>query len=365
MKDRERIDPLIIAHATVVDESRSKELEIVRDSIFDNLNMVGAMMQPFLPMLSDAIRNMKIVKQEETSAKHLFSGYGLLAAKCREIAALNYILDGDAQKYEAAQTRIAKLFDYREWLSRDSDYKLQTRFNLVTSGMMALINRQTAFVSEFEFPQTLEPRIHLVRRNPSHSSDFLVSMTNKYGITFEVSKSGLDYFHANESEKVHSNHPLFDGDIELVMDYFTALFDHYGLTLENYSEKDQVGRYRETLLQLFKWMVNAVDPVQDTVFSTELDVPDIKLRIELAAEQGRMSDGKGYFLIIKSKEVYLTLYVEVIGKETDIKYQSHSYPSTNARDYDTEMSRQMRMKRVLDGLRFHFVDGPEIISNLT
>lgn len=348
MNNGKRIDPLVMASALVLSENQQKDIHSVKRVVFDNLQMVGAMMQPVLPMFSSAIQQIKLIEKEETSVKSLFSGFGLLAAKCRETAALNFILDSDIEKYEKAQARLKELFDYSEHFCDQTEGTHNTQQQLIinSSSMVKLIEYCKSKDAEFRFDELDGKHTYISNGQQNGSYDFVTKFTNKYGITFDVSCKGIEYIHPNELKKAVSRFPFFKGDFELVVDYFNKLFAHYGFTLLDYTEKAHVEEHVELFEIIYNRML--IIPELESGSIRTMEVKKTGLFIQLVEEQYRKDEGSGYFMIFRSPDVHLSLHVDDKPSGITIKYQSHVYPKFTGWDHVSMMTSQIKMKQFIE-----------------
>lgn len=348
MNNGKRIDPLVMASALVLSENQQKDIHSVKHAVFDNLQMVGAMMQPVLPMFSNAIGQIKVMDGEEISVKHLFSGFGPLAAKCRDTSAVNYILDSDTEKYEKAQSRLKELFDYSEyfWDETQGTYNNSKQVNNIESAMIELIRYCKGKDSDFQFIELDGIQSDIVNEQRGDVKHFTTKFTNQYGISFEISHKGIKYFHPNEFRNASSGCTVFKGDLELIQDYFNKLFVHYGFTLLDYSEKNHVEEHIELFEIIYNRML--IIPEPESGSTRTLEVEKTGLFIQLVEEQGRKDEGSGYFMIFRSPDVYLSLRIDDTPSGITIKYQSHVYSKFTGWDYVSMMASQIEMKQFIE-----------------
>lgn len=344
MKKVERLDPLIVASALVLSEQQQKEVSLTKNVIIDNLLMIGAQMRPVLPMFSDVVQRMNVPVEQCISVKHLFSAFGPLAAKCREIATLNYILDSDTEKYEKAQSRLKELFDCSEHFCTEEDsYAKQKQLNDTIASMIELIRYCKQKDPDFQFIELNDTYSYIVHGQRVGARDFKTKFTNQYGISFEVSSNGIEYFHPNEFATAVTRYAVFKGDLELILDYFNKLFEHYNFILSNYTEEAEANEH-SGLFGLIYRFISTVDEKREGHRSIDLDGG--RLQIEYIKEQGRENEVPSYFLILRTSEVNLAMRVHHRPSGIVIQYQNHTYSCFKGWDHVSTMSRQIKMKEL-------------------
>lgn len=151
------------------------------------------------------------------NADTVFSGKSEFAIKCREHATMNYILDGDKDKYDQALQRVKHLFDYSEHFDKSPSEEAYKKYYHITQSFQAI---RDAFGPIWD----------------------ALKFVNEFGVSFELNeRRELRYQHPNDDVGILSaQSPVFEGDMKLLEDKLIELCEQFGLSYTDFNEEDYV-----------------------------------------------------------------------------------------------------------------------------